>query len=81
METSMKGKKDKEDKNDYLSMYERDAGKDFRNGRKVPNWILRNFTVRQMEQIRKTWREELFTGNRQTIPKLYELITDKFSQV
>ena len=79
--TIMKGKKDKEDKNDYLSMYERDAEKDFRNGRKVPNWILRNFTVRQMEQIRKTWREELFTGNRQAIPKLYELITDKFSQV
>ena len=73
----MKGKKDKEDENDYLSMYERDADKNFQDGRKVPNWILRNFTVRQMEQIRNTWREELFTGNRQTIPKLYELIAFK----
>jgi hypothetical protein len=75
--TIMKGKKDKEDENDYLSMYERDADKNFQDGRKVPNWILRNFTVRQMEQIRNTWREELFTGNRQTIPKLYELIAFK----
>jgi hypothetical protein len=79
--TIMKGKIDKEDKNDYLSMYERDAEKDFRNGKKIPTWILPNFTERQMEQIRKTWREELFTGNRQNIPKLYELITVKFSQV
>ena len=58
-------------------MYERDAEKDFRNGNKIPTWILRNFTERQMEQIRNTWREELFTGNRPTIPKLYELITFK----
>jgi hypothetical protein len=64
----MKGKKDKEDENDYLSMYTKSEDKNFQDGRKVPNWILRNFTVRQMEQIRKPWREELFTGNRQTIP-------------
>jgi hypothetical protein len=72
--TIMKGKKDKEDENDYLSMYEEDAEKNFRNGKKIPKWMLRNFTERQ---IRNTLREELFTGNRQTIPKLYELITFK----
>ena len=66
----MKGKKDKEDENDYLSMYTKFEDKNFQDGKK----ILRNFTVRQMEQIRDTWREELFTGNRQKIPKLYELV-------
>jgi hypothetical protein len=79
--TIMKGKNDKEDKNDNLSMYERDAEKDFRNGKKISTWILRNFTERQMKEIRNAWREELFTRNRQTIPKLYKLITVKFSQV
>ena len=70
----MKGKKDKEDENDYLSMYTKFEVKNFQDGRKIPNWILRKFTVRQMEQIRDTWREELITGNRQKIPKLYELV-------
>ena len=54
---------------DYLSMYEEDAEDeelDFQDDKKIPNWIFRNFTVRQMDQIRNTWREELFTGNRQT---------------
>ena len=72
--TIMKGEKDKEDENDYLSMYTKFEDKKFQDGRKVPKWILRNFTVPQMEQIRDTWREELFTGNRQKIPKLYELV-------
>ena len=40
-------------------MYEIDAEKDFRNGKKIPTWILRNFTERQMKEIRNTWREEL----------------------
>jgi hypothetical protein len=75
--TIMKGKKDKEDENDYLSMYTKDEAKIFHNGKKIPTWILSNFSVKQMEQIRITWREELFTGNRQTIPKLYELVTFK----
>ena len=57
----MKGKKDKEDENDYLSMYTKFEDKNFQDGKKIPYWILRNFTVRQMEQIRDTWREELFT--------------------
>jgi hypothetical protein len=70
----MKGKKDKEDENDYLSMYTKFEDNNFQDGRKIPNWILRNFTVRQMEQMRDTWREELITGNRQKIPKLYELV-------
>ncbi len=51
--------------------------KDFKNDKKIPTWILRKFTVPQLEQIKNTWREELFTGNRQTIPKLYELMTFK----
>ena len=68
-----------EDKNrehayDYISLYEDEEG-DFQDGTKIPKWILCNFTVRQMEQIRDTWREELFTGNRQDHLKLYELMT------
>ena len=68
-----------EDKNrehtcDYISLYEEEEG-DFQNGKKIPKWILRNFTGRQMEQIRDTWREELFTGIRQDHFKLYELMT------
>ena len=73
----MKGKKDKEDENDYLSMYTKFEDKNFQDSKKIPYWILRNFTVRQMEQIRDTRREELITGNRRKIPKLYELITFK----
>ncbi len=68
-----------EDKNrehayDYLSLY-MDAEEDFQNDKKIPTWILRNFTVRQMHEIRDTWREELFTGNSQDKIKLYELMT------
>ena len=37
---------------DYLSLYLNDAEKDFKNDKKILTWILRNFTVRQMEQIR-----------------------------
>jgi hypothetical protein len=68
-----------EDKNrehtcDYISLYEDEEG-DFQNGKKIPKWILRNFTERQMNEIRNTWRNELFTGNRQDHFKLYELMT------
>ena len=58
----MKVKKEKE-KNlyDYLSMYSEDKEREIHNDKKIPTWILRNFTVPQMEQIRNTWREELFT--------------------
>ena len=47
-----------EDKNrehayDYISLYEEEEG-DFQNSKKIPKWILRNFTGRQMEQIRDT---------------------------
>ena len=72
-----------EDKNqehaydDYLSLYMECAEEDFQNGKKIPTWILRNFTVRQMQQIRDTLREELFTGNQQDKIKLYELMTFK----
>ncbi len=58
-----------EDKNqehaydDYLSLHQDYAEEDFQDIKKIPKWILRNFTVRQMEQIRNTWREELSTGN------------------
>ena len=71
----MKGKKNKEDENDYLSMYTKDEAKIFHNGKKIPTWILRNFSVQQMEQIRDTWREELFNGKSQSTNKLYELMT------
>ncbi len=71
-----------EDKNqehayDYLSLYQDYAEEDFQNGKKIPKWILRNFTVRQMQQIRDTWRKELFTGNQQNKIKVYELMTLK----
>jgi hypothetical protein len=52
--TIMKGKKDKEEENDYFSMYTKDEAKNSHNGKKIPTWILRNFSVQQMEQIRKT---------------------------
>ena len=69
-----------EDKNqehayDYLSLYEEYAEEDFQDGKKIPKWILRNFTVRQMEQIRNTWREELLSGIQHNKIKLYELMT------
>ncbi len=75
----MKMKKENDEhRYDYLSLYKKDAEKDFQNDKKIiPTWILRDFTVRQMEQIRNTRREERFTGNRQTIPKLYKLMTFK----
>ena len=71
----MKGKKDEEHENDY--MYTEDGDKNFHNGKKIPTWILRNFSVPQMEQIRNTSREELFNGKSQSTLKLYELMTFK----
>ena len=68
--------KNQEHAYDYLSLYYEDAEEDFQNGKKIPKWILRNFTVRQMQQIRDTWREELLTGSQETV-KLYELMTFK----
>ena len=73
----MKRKKDEEHENDYLSMYTEDAAKNFYNGKKILTWILRNFSVPQMEQIRNTWQEELFNGKPQSTLKLYELMTFK----
>ena len=70
----MKGKKDKEDENDYLSMYTKDEDENFHSGKKIPTWIFRNFSVRQMEQIRDPWREALFNGKSQSNTKLNELI-------
>jgi hypothetical protein len=40
---------------------------------KVPSWILMNFTPNQAAQIKLTWRSLLFTEQRQSIKKLYEL--------
>ncbi len=74
----MKEKKDEEHENDYLSMYTEDEAKNFHNGKKIPTWILRNFSVPQMEQIRNAWREELFNGKPQSTLKLYELMTFKW---
>ena len=59
---------------DYSSMYEEDAAEKIPP---IPTWILHNLTVPQMQQIRNTWRKELYTGNRQTTLKLYELMTFK----
>ena len=73
----MKGKKDEEHLNDYLSMYTEDEGEDYHNDKNIPTRILRNFTLLQMEQIRNTWREELFNGKLQCTSKLYELMTFK----
>ena len=50
----MKGKIDKEDKNDFLSMYERDAEKDFRNG----GWIWQN----RQERLRSDATESFPTA-------------------
>jgi hypothetical protein len=66
--------KNQEHAYDYFSLYQDDAEEDFQNGKKIPKWILRNFTVRQMQQIRDRWREELLTGSQETV-KLYELMT------
>ncbi len=67
--------KNREHAYDYLSLYMEDAEEDFQNGKKISTWILRNFMVRQMHEIRDTWREELFTGNSKDKIKLYELMT------
>jgi hypothetical protein len=58
---------------DYLSMFRRAQEKDSEN---FP-WILKNLIPNQMEQIQKTWRRELFTATRETMEKLFELMTDK----
>ena len=58
--TIMKGKKEKEEHlyNNYLSIYSKDEEREIHNDKKIPTWILRNFTVPQMEQIKIMWREE-----------------------
>jgi hypothetical protein len=56
---------------DYLSMFRRAQEKD---REKFP-WILKILTLNQMEQIQKTWRTELFTATRETMEKLFELMT------
>jgi hypothetical protein len=40
-------------------------------------WILTNLTPNQMEQIQNTWQTELFTATRETMEKLFELMTYK----
>jgi hypothetical protein len=59
---------------DYLSMFRRAQEKDREN---FP-WILTNLTPNRMEQIQKTWRTELFTASRQSMQKLYDLMTYKY---
>jgi hypothetical protein len=58
---------------DYLFMFRRAQEKDSEN---FP-WILTNLTLNQMEQIQKTWWTELFTATRETMKKLFELMTYK----
>ena len=58
---------------DYLTMFRRAQEKDNEN---FP-WILANLTPNQMEQIQYTWRTELFTATRETMKKLFELMTYK----
>jgi hypothetical protein len=58
---------------DYLSMFRRALEKDRKN---FP-WILKNLTLNQMEEIQKIWRTELFTATRETMEKLFELMTYK----
>ena len=58
---------------DYLSMLRRAREKDSES---FP-WILTNLTKNQMEQIQKTWQTELFTATRQSMQKLFELMTYK----
>ena len=65
--------KDREHDYDYLSLYQ--FQEDIEDGMKIPKWILRNFTERQTNEIRNTWRNELFTGKRQNHLKLYKLMT------
>ncbi len=68
-----KTEKGKNDEDDYVAMLSIVTEEDSQN----PTWILRNLTPNQMEQIQKTWRTELFTATRQSIPKLYELMSFK----
>ena len=57
----------------YLSMFKRAWESDSES---FP-WILTNLTKNQMEQIQKTWQTELFTATRQSMQKLFELMTYK----
>jgi hypothetical protein len=56
---------------DYLSMFRSAQEKDSEN---FP-CILTNLTPNQMEQIQKAWRTELFTATRETMKKIFELMT------
>jgi hypothetical protein len=58
---------------DYLSMFRSAQKKDSES---FP-WILTNLTKKQMEQIQTTWQTELFTATRQSMQKLFELMTYK----
>jgi len=58
---------------DYLSMFHCALNK---NSESFP-WILTNLTKNQMEQIQTTWQTELFTATRQSMHKLFELMTYK----
>jgi hypothetical protein len=58
---------------DYISMFRR-AQENYSEN--FP-WVLTNFTEKQMKQIQKTWRTELFTDTRQSMTKLFELMTYK----
>ena len=58
---------------DYLSMFRRALENDSES---FP-WILTNLTKNQMEQIQTTWQTELFTATRQSMHKLFELMTYK----
>ena len=57
----------------YLSMFRRARDNDSES---FP-WILTNLTINQMEQIQKAWQTELFTATKQSMQKLFELMTYK----
>jgi hypothetical protein len=58
---------------DSLSMFRKAREKDREN---FP-WILTNLTLNQMDHSQKAWRTELVTATRQSMPKLFVLITYK----
>ena len=43
------------------------------NKKKIPSWILKNFTTKQTQQIKLTWRSLIFAEREPCINKLYEL--------
>ena len=57
----------------FLSRY-RKLDFDPEDNKKIPSWILMNFTSKQTAQIKMTWRSLLFAEQRQSIKKLYELL-------